>query len=200
MPLHRVEPTTSTPRLAALRRVEPFKSVEPAVDATAPCRPGRAPNDEFEAFVSTHRTALLQALVARYGVDAGAEATASALAWAWENRADVSSHTNPVGYLYRVGQSSLRKRWEWNRRSSAFPAERVDVRVATEADLADGVDLAVALRDLSPQKRTAVLLVHAHGWSYADVAAVLGISVAAVTNHVHRGMRQLRGLLKVDAQ
>ncbi len=200
MPLYGVEPTTSTPRLAAPRRVQPIEPFAPAVDASL--RPGASsPADAaFETFVFTHRTALLQALVARYGVDAGADATASALAWAWENRGEVSLHANPVGYLYRVGQSSLRKRWEWNRRSTVFPAERVDQRVATEAELANGIDLAVALHALSPEKRTAVLLVHAHGWSYADVAAVLGISVAAVTNHVHRGMRQLRSLLKADAQ
>ncbi len=38
----------------------------------------------------------------------------------------------------------------------------------------------------------AVLLVHAHGWSYAEVADVLDIRVSAVRNHVHRGLTKLR--------
>ena len=42
----------------------------------------------------------------------------------------------------------------------------------------------------------AVLLVHGYGFSYREVAEVLDVSEAAVTNHVHRGLRKLRSRLE----
>jgi DNA-directed RNA polymerase specialized sigma24 family protein len=38
-------------------------------------------------------------------------------------------------------------------------------------------------------------MVHCYGYRYRDVAEVLGVSDAAVTNHVHRGLARLRTLL-----
>ncbi len=63
---------------------------------------------------------------------------------------------------------------------------------AFEVDL----DLADALARLRRPERVAVVLVHAHGWSYGEVADVLGVTVAAVTNHVHRGLQRLRAALE----
>jgi DNA-directed RNA polymerase specialized sigma24 family protein len=48
------------------------------------------------------------------------------------------------------------------------------------------------LGGLNHEQRVSVLLVHGYGYSYGDVAEVLGVSVAAVTNHVHRGLVALR--------
>ena len=53
-------------------------------------------------------------------------------------------------------------------------------------------DIFLSLGELKPLQRTCVVMVHAHGWSYREVAEIVGISVAAVTNHVHRGMQRLR--------
>ena len=36
------------------------------------------------------------------------------------------------------------------------------------------------------------MLVHVYDWTYEQTAAVLGISLAAVRNHLNRGLRQLR--------
>jgi DNA-directed RNA polymerase specialized sigma24 family protein len=66
--------------------------------------------DEFRAFVAAVEPRLHRALVAHYGWEAGREATADALAYAWEHRSKVLSMANPAGYLFRVGQSSLRRR------------------------------------------------------------------------------------------
>ncbi len=153
-------------------------------------------NAKFASFVSLVEVQLRQALVARYGVDMGADATAAALEWAWKNRNDLEALENPVGFLYRVGQSSMRPQFAWlQRRALRFPSERVD-RGAPDAHQA--ADLGDVLDRLPDLQRVCVLLVHAHSWPYGDVAVVLGISVAAVNNHVHRGTARLRLLLKEE--
>jgi DNA-directed RNA polymerase specialized sigma24 family protein len=97
---------------------------------------------------------------------------------------------NPLGYLFRVGQSSLR-------RERRIRARRGELRM--EPYLEPGVpfdhDLFAGLRRLSDDQRTAVVMVHMYGFSYRDVADVLDVSEAAVTNHVHRGLGRLRQLL-----
>jgi hypothetical protein len=64
----------------------------------------------FEVFYDLAEPRLRRALVAAYGTERGREATCEALAWAWEHWNDVRGMANPVGYLYRVGQSRTRPR------------------------------------------------------------------------------------------
>lgn len=52
-----------------------------------------------------------------------------------------------------------------------------------------------ALQSLLPARREAVVLRDVEGCSYAEVAAVLGVSQGAARVLVHRGREQLRGLL-----
>ena len=134
-----------------------------------------------------------RALVARYGSEAGLEAASDVTEWAVANATEVSSARNPAGLLYRVGQSRVRRYRRWSSR----PGPLMPARVIADRDPAL-VDLFEALRRLPEQQRIAVVLVHAHGERYADVAEVLGISVSAVTNHVHRGLRRLRQLLETN--
>jgi RNA polymerase sigma factor (sigma-70 family) len=148
----------------------------------------------FDAFVARVELPLRQALVARYGIDLGCDACSAALGWAWEHRIELDSLINPVGYLYRVGQSSLRPQFAWQqRRTMNFPAEQA------AADANSAVDLGDVVGRLTPDQRVCVLLVHAHGWTYRDVAELLNIRSDAVTNHVHRGTKKLRQLLQEDA-
>ena len=60
------------------------------------------------------------------------------------------------------------------------------------------VDVLDALRRLKPDERAAVVLVKSHGYSYREAAEMLGVSEAAVTNHVHRGLIRLRTIMEVD--
>ena len=98
--------------------------------------------------------------------------------------------TNPVGYLYRVGSTAAtRRRGRWNRTWAIG-----DVPVET-ADVNTTMDLERALATLRPHHRAAVMLVHCHGHTYEEAAEVLGVPVTTVTNHVSRGLRQLRDRL-----
>ena len=54
---------------------------------------------------------------------------------------------------------------------------------------------ALLLAGLSPAQRTAVVLRHVDGLSYAEIAAVLGRPEGTVKAHVHRGLAGLRTAL-----
>lgn len=132
-----------------------------------------------------------RALVARYGTETGIEAAADVAEWALANADQLAGAVNPGGLLYRVGQSKARRYRRWSSR----PGPLVPAGDIVDRDPAL-LDLFEALRRLPEQQRIAVVLVHAHGERYDEVAAVLGISTSAVTNHVHRGLRRLRQLLE----
>lgn len=152
------------------------------------------PRQSFEAFASSTGERVRRALVASYGVEIGTEAAADAMTTAWERWAEVETMANPAGFLFRVGQSRARPHVRWARRGHSFPAgDRGQI---------DGgaglVDLFDSLSKLRPEQRTAVLMVKSYGFSYREVAEVLGITEASVTNHVHRGLALLRSMLEVQ--
>ncbi len=149
-----------------------------------------ASNDWFDGFVEPASVTLRRALVARNGVQDGCEAAAEALAWAWEHRAELEAMANPLGYLIRVGQSSLRRDRRHRRQRRSF-----DIEPHVEDGARFDADLFAGLARLTPDQRTAVVMVHMYGFSYRDVASLLDVSDAAVTNHVHRGLARLRQLL-----
>lgn len=132
-----------------------------------------------------------RALVARYGLDVGSDAASEAMAWALENPEKFAATANPAGYLYRVGQSAARRhrRWQTRQRDLAYELVTKDHGEPFDAELFR------ALTHLRHSQRVAVVLVHCYAYSYADVANLLGISEAAVTNHVHRGLARLRILM-----
>lgn len=71
----------------------------------------------------------------------------------------------------------------------------------SEPDPAENIlpGLLVALRRLSPAQRAAVYLHYQADRPVAEVATLLGMSVAAVKVHLFRGRQRLRSLLQEDA-
>lgn len=142
----------------------------------------------FEVFARDARPRLVRALAPMRG-DRAVDGASEALAYAWEHWADVAEMENPLGYLYRVGQSRTRLR-----RIREFP--RPDSIGLPEID----PRLIPALQRLPETQRTAVWLVHACQWRYAEVAEALGTTTSMVGNHVARGMARLRQELEVHAR
>lgn len=163
-----------------MRTARVFEGVEASYDDRVEALPDGEPVSVVEA------RRLRQALIARYGVDLGGEAFSAAVTWAYEHRERLSTVGNRVGYLFRVGMSATRAQVRWQRRTTHRDVERL-----AEAQFPD-VDLYRALQRLPTRQRVAVVLVHAHGWPYAEVAEILDVTVTAVTNHVHRGLGRLR--------
>jgi DNA-directed RNA polymerase specialized sigma24 family protein len=142
----------------------------------------------FTAFVTDAEPRLRRAFTLLRGAEVGGDATAEALAWAWEHWAEVQAMANPVGYLYRVGSSRTRYREERFPHAPAPPD-------------APGFEpgLVPALARLTPRQRTAVVLVHGCGWTHQEVADALELSRSSVGTHVERAMAQLRNELGVES-
>ena len=148
---------------------------------------GEAGPRSLEAFAAYEGAMLQRALIGRFGTVTGSEVCQDALAYAADNWPRVSAMVNPVGYLFRVGCGKARKYRRWSERM-AGNSESVEVVESPAVD----VDLIVALGKLRFEQRVSLLMVHAFGYTYEEVGAVLGCSSAAVGNHVRRGLAKLR--------
>ncbi len=137
----------------------------------------------FEDFCGVVQPKLRQAFAARYGYTDGAEATAEALAYAWEHWDRVRGMENAAGYLYRVGRSKTRR----IRRATPL---LVDMPEGGIPHVEPG--LPAALASLSENQRVAVILVAGFGWKLREVAELRGVSTSTVQNHLERGMKKLR--------
>lgn len=144
---------------------------------------------EFARFVEEVEPRLLRALVGAYGSEVGREVTSDALSYAWECWDHVSTLDNPVGYLYRVGQSRSR----WYRRERVWFPEVPDKEVPDVDPL-----LPSALGQLSPKQRAAVVLLFVEDLTEREAADALGVSRATVRKHAHRGLAKLRTALGVS--
>jgi DNA-directed RNA polymerase specialized sigma24 family protein len=142
----------------------------------------------FAEFHNRAEPQLRRALIARYGGEIGRESTAEALAYAWENWDRIQAMKNPLGYLYRVGQSKSRRLWP---RRSVFETKPEAGLPWVEPGLPP------ALNTLSSRQRQVVVLVHAFEYTHQEVADLLGISRSSVQNHVERGLARLRNELEV---
>lgn len=146
----------------------------------------------FTRFVKETEPRLSYALAAAYGPEIGADVTADALAYAWQNWEKVQLMENPAGYLYRVAQSRSRV---YRRPRRLFPS----VAPGDAPEVEPG--LPAALENLTRNQRVAVVLIHAMGWTEEESAAFLGVSRSTVRTHAERGIGRLRAALevKVDA-
>jgi DNA-directed RNA polymerase specialized sigma24 family protein len=146
--------------------------------------------EDFTAFAAQAEPRLKRALVARYGIDVGQEAAATALVEGWRRWDRVAGMANPVGYLYTIGRNYGRR--------ARVTAPRFPVPPADQTPWIEP-GLPAALTALPERQRQAVLLVHAHGWTLSEAADVLGVSKNTVRNHVDRGVAKLRAALGVTS-
>jgi DNA-directed RNA polymerase specialized sigma24 family protein len=143
----------------------------------------------FAQFMADAEPKLRRAFITRYGPEVGREVTADALAYGWEHWGRIQVMRNPVGYLFRVGQSAAR-------RHHRAPRPVVDRPAMNEHDVEPG--LASGLFQLSERQRMLVMLVHGYGYSIAEAASIAGISKASAQRHMERGLAKLRAHLEVD--
>lgn len=145
----------------------------------------------FTEFVREVEPRLSFAYAAAYGPELGREATAEALAYGWEPWERVGEMDNPAGYLYRVGQTRVRRHRRRHVVAPPLPPERRDVWVEPA--------LPQALARLSEQQRVAVVLTHGFEWTQQEVAELLGIARTSVQKHLERGLEKLQAALEVGS-
>ena len=144
-------------------------------------------SDGFDSLIDEIRARLLPALVAKWGIEVGSDLCSDVEEYAWEHRAKVTRMENPLGYLYRVAQSKSRSHVRWMKRTT-FPSRFPDI-VHEDPALHDTLQMLAVLTD---DQRVCVMLVHAFGWTYAEVAELLGVTRVVVNHNVHRGLSRLR--------
>jgi len=140
-------------------------------------------SDLFTEFVREVEPRLHAALIALLGAEVAREATADALLWAWENWQRVETMENPAGYLYRVARTEARKMF---RKPLLLPAAASAEMPWIEPKLPKAVGR------LPESQRVVVVMVHALGWTQAEVARFLGMSHGSVQKHAERGLAKLR--------
>ena len=139
--------------------------------------------DGFSTFFEDVEPRLRYALVAAYGSDAGSDAAAEALSWAYEHWDRMQGVQSPVAYLFRVAQTRSRR----SRRPLPVGVQRNE---SHEPEVEPGLE---RLIDALPrQQRVSVLLVHGLEWTHGEVAELLDISPSTVATHVSRALDALR--------
>lgn len=136
-------------------------------------------------------------LIARHGIQVGRDLHGELTSYAWEHRERLATMDNPAGFLYRVSQSRARRYRRWGRTVDLPPEEPAGAGTARGTGSGPGrdLDLAAALATLPEDDRTIVVIVHSYGYRYEEAAELLGLSVGAVRNRLHRAMTTLRRLL-----
>lgn len=142
----------------------------------------------YDDFVLVAGGRLRAALVSAYGLEVGIESASEALAYGWESWERLQTMDNPIGYLYRVGQTAAAR----HRRKAPMLDRPTPYEIPNFEP-----GLVPALEQLSEQQLVCVLLVHGHGWTRNDAAELLDISPDTVRTHLDRGMAKLQRLLKV---
>jgi RNA polymerase sigma-70 factor (ECF subfamily) len=139
-----------------------------------------------DEFLADARPSLERALIARFGLRDGLDAAADAVEYAVTNWDRLSMMDNPTGYVFTVGRTRATRAARRADRLTALVAEPI----TTDATL--DVDLQRALMRLPWEQRVAVMLVHAHGHTYASAAEIMDMPVTSITNHLNRGLARLR--------
>ena len=151
------------------------------------------PPTSFDELISLVRARLLPVLWSKWGIEVGGDICGEVEEYAWENRDRLLTMSNPLGFLYRVSQSKARRYSRWTKRST-FPSRFPDL-VHEDPQLHDMLQM---LATLNHEQRSCVLLVKGFGWTYNEVADLLGMKRSDVNNHVHRGLTLLRAVNLAD--
>ena len=168
-------------------------------DATAPDPTVRLAADgdqaAFARLVSEHHPSMARVAYAITG-DAETAADAVQIAWsiAWRRLGSLRDHTMVRAWLVAIAANEARK---GIRRQRGRPV--VDISTSLEvrgggdpADRIATMDLARALRSLSPDDRTLLALRFVAGLDSSEISTQLGISASGVRSRLARLIERLR--------
>lgn len=146
--------------------------------------------DSFTEWAEGAEPRLRHALTASFGSQLGKDATADALAHAWEHWDQINMKDNALGYVYGVGRNKAR------RMAARHRPVFVEMTQPRLPHVEPGLPVAIAA--LPEKQRIVVGLVYGYEWSMSEVAELLGVRKTTVQNHAERGLKRLRRNLGVE--
>jgi RNA polymerase sigma factor (sigma-70 family) len=149
--------------------------------------------NDFAEFFGARRDVAFRAVLVAVGDRATAEdAVAEAFARAYQRWSSVSEHPNPTAWVIRTALNVSHSWWRRRRREILTP-EHAEPRswVAPASDRIDET-LTAAIQALPRRQREVVAMRIIADLSADETAALLGIAVATVHVHLHRGLDALR--------
>lgn len=117
---------------------------------------------------------------------------------AWAARENFVPGTNLKAWLFTIARNHFLNDLRRARRETQLEEGQAEVALVSEAEQEDGLylsDLHRALDLLPPERREALLLVGASGFSYEEAAQVCGVAVGTIKSRVARGRAQLAVVL-----
>jgi RNA polymerase sigma-70 factor (ECF subfamily) len=155
--------------------------------------------DDWDWSLIRKRCTLEAARILRRPHDAE-EVVQEALTRAWRSRGACRNPDAPLPWCLQITRNEA-LRLIGRRRSlgSAQPLEESEI----EDESAPGereralarIDIARALRELTPQERLLIALRYEHDWSHPEIADSLRIPEATARVRLHRAQKRLRSLL-----
>jgi DNA-directed RNA polymerase specialized sigma24 family protein len=147
--------------------------------------------DAFTEFARVAEPRLRLALGAAFGFDLAQEATADAMAFAWEHWDRVMTSDNPIGFVFGVGRNKARRSLRRHRTPFLPPVSASEIPWVEPG-------LPAALGRLSVRQREVIMLLHCFEWTLSEVSELLGLSRGTVQIHERRGLARLRRDLGVE--
>ncbi len=167
----------------------------------APEAPGTRPPpvDEFRdnlIAVLPHLRAFARGLCGR--PDLADDLVQEAAARAWAHRDRFTPGTNMRAWTFTILRNHYLSELRRDRRQVAYDPDLAERQLVTGPNQEGPIHLAdmqTALRRLSPERREAVLLVGAGGFSYEEAAAISGCATGTMKSRVSRARAELARLL-----
>jgi DNA-directed RNA polymerase specialized sigma24 family protein len=147
--------------------------------------------DAFTEFARVAEPRLRLAFGAALGFDLAQEATADAMAFAWEHWDRVMKSDNPIGYVFGVGRNRARRSLSRHHAPFLPPVPSSEIPWVEPG-------LPAALGRLSVRQREVIMLLHCFEWTLSEVSELLGLSRGTVQIHERRGLARLRRDLGVE--
>ncbi|HEU5438396.1 MAG TPA: RNA polymerase sigma factor [Ktedonobacterales bacterium] len=159
-----------------------------------------ATGERFEAFFHTHDTAIFGYLWRMTGNrEVASDLTQETFVRAWQRFSTISTYDAPRSWLFRVA-THLALNYARHSRTRATVDSWAAVEPAYDnpahADHADQIvdrdAICMILLSLPPRERAALILHSVYGYSFAEVAQALSISLSAARVALWRGREHFR--------
>lgn len=152
----------------------------------------RSRETAFAAFYQKNIGMLSRTLAASLGdAELAQDAAQEAMARACERWEKIESYDNPMGWCYRVAMNWATSRWRKRRREVI--TDRMPVPAGVNAPDFEAHDrLMEALRSLSIDHRSVIVLRLVEDWSISETAEALGIAPGTVQSRYARALTRLR--------